>query len=78
MSQGLYDSWKSHLAEKIHLFLLILEKKPLLFGAKKMIVKLQTLLFPVLLRTVTVPYESDCRLVCSTDKHTKNPNIYFF
>jgi len=35
MSQDLYDSWKSHLAEKIHLFLLILEKNPLLFGAKK-------------------------------------------
>ena len=35
MSQGLYDSWESHLAEKIHLFLLILENKLLLFGTKK-------------------------------------------
>jgi len=34
------------------------------------------LLFPVLLSTGTVAYESDCRLVCSTDKHTKNPKIY--
>ena len=39
---------------------------------------LQTLLFPVLLRTGMVLYESDCRLICSTDKHTKTPKIYIF
>jgi len=46
---------------------------------KKLIVKFaNAILFPVLLRISTVPYESDCQLVCSTDKHTQNPEIFFF
>ena len=55
-------------------------KKSVVVWRQKKSWNLQTLLFPVLLRTGTVPYESDCWLVCSTNKHTctKNPNIYFF
>ena len=45
---------------------------------KKLIVKVANATISVLLRTGTVPYESDCRLVCCTDKHSKTPKIYIF
>ena len=34
LSQGLYDSWESHLAEKLHLFSLILRKKSVVVKCK--------------------------------------------